>query len=71
MMSTDKEISLNQAALALLIAARDLGVDLDQLSEKAKGGILNNKYRVAEHPHVTESAEIIGKLCVDAKAWAL
>lgn len=70
-MGTQKEVSLNQAVFALLVAARDLGLDIDTLAAKAKGGILDNRYRLAEHPHVTESAELIDELLPQAKEWVL
>lgn len=70
-MSTQKEISLNQAVFALLVAARDLGYDVDAIATKAKGGILSNQYRIAEHPHVTEAAEVIDSNLLQAKSWTL
>lgn len=52
-MSTDREIALDQALVAVLGAAQDLGLDLLQITQKAKVLIMDNsKYRQAEHPHI-------------------
>lgn len=56
---TDGEIDLRQALVAVLCAARDLGCDVDEVAEKASTGILSNRYRIAEHPHVMGSKNAV------------
>ncbi|WP_434672193.1 hypothetical protein [Pseudomonas sp. R1-15] len=42
-MANDREIVLEQAIVALLCEAKEAGVDLVDIAEKAKTGVLENK----------------------------
>ena len=64
---TDGEIDLRQALVAVLCAARDLGCNIDEITEKASTGILSNRYRIAEHPHVMGSKEKIDDALATAR----
>lgn len=59
-MSTDREIALEQALIAVLGAAKQAGVDVAALSNNAKGLVLSHsEYRQVEHPHVSNACEEI------------
>lgn len=53
-MSTDREIALEQALVAVIGAAQDSGVSAVALAENAKVLVIDNsKYRFVDHPHVS------------------
>lgn len=57
-MATDREIALEQAAVALLTEARAAGVDLHALMGKVESGLLGNAlYRWVGAEHVSASIE--------------
>ena len=70
---TDKEIALEQALLALVAEAIELGVGAT-LVDKASAGLIGNaKYRSVDHPYLGTAVEAIKqaevswrKLCVYA-----
>ena len=67
-MST-KAISLEQAHVAILSEAKKSGVNVEQLCENAKAGLLGNKeYRWVEHPYVVTSIEEIENAYKNIKA---
>lgn len=58
-MATDREIALEQAAVALLTEARNQGVDLHGLLEKVEVGLIGNAlYRYVGAEHVSNSIDI-------------
>lgn len=58
-MASDREIALEQAAVALLTEARDAGVDLVALLDKAEAGLLGNAlYRWVGAEHVSASIDM-------------
>lgn len=58
-MTTDKEIALEQALLALIAEAIELGVGAT-LVDKAKAGLLGHaKYRSVDHPYLSSAIEEI------------
>lgn len=62
-MASDREIALEQALVAVLGAARERGIDLEDLSSKAKHLVLDHsKYRQVDHPHVTNACNAIDEL---------
>lgn len=62
-MASDREIALEQALVAVLGAARERGIDLEDLSSKAKHLVLDHsKYRRVDHPHVTNACNAIDEL---------
>lgn len=70
-MTTDREIALEQALVAVLGAAQDLNLNLVDISQKAKTLILDNsKYRQAEHPHVTNAWNEVEAAVVSVRAKA-
>lgn len=42
-MTTEREIAIEQAAAALLSEAKRAGLDLSEIAEKAKAGIMSNE----------------------------
>lgn len=67
-MASDREIALEQAAVALLSEAKAMGIDLAKLREEASTGILGNKmYRWVEGHHVTGSVDAIDYLISGVK----
>jgi hypothetical protein len=56
---SNREIAIEQAAVAMLFEAEKLGIDLSDLAEKAKVGILGNaSYTwISDHGLKQESAE--------------
>ncbi|CQJ56482.1 TPA: hypothetical protein ACJFUB_004223 [Yersinia enterocolitica] len=59
-MSSDREIALEQALVAVLGAVKDLGTDMDNLLQQSKTLIIeHSKYRNVEHPHVTQACVAI------------
>ena len=65
-MTTDSEIAYSQALDAVLGAAQELGLDVDQLATKAKGLLLDHSpYRKVEHPHVTNACAAIDEAAAD------
>lgn len=53
-MATDREIALEQAAVAIVAEAKAQGVDMNRLSDSAKLGIYSNKpycWISADHKH--------------------
>ncbi|MDU8454861.1 hypothetical protein [Pseudomonas syringae group sp. J254-4] len=70
-MGTDREIALDQALVAVLGAAQDLGLDLVQITQKAKVLILDNsKYRQTEHPHISNAWQEVEKALVSVRQKA-
>lgn len=58
-MATDREIALEQAAVALLTEARNQGVDLYGLLDKVEVGLIGNAmYRFVGAEHVSNSIDI-------------
>ncbi|WP_044874205.1 hypothetical protein [Pseudomonas sp. LFM046] len=59
-MARDKETALMQALVAVLTAAKDLGVG-DQVVETAVAGLVGNdpRYSWVEHPHFTVTIQEI------------
>lgn len=58
-MASDREIALEQAAVALLTEARDAGVDLTALLSKVEVGLLGNAlYRWVGAEHVSASVDM-------------
>lgn len=59
-MTSDREIALEQALVAVLGAALVNGVDDKALLDRAMGLILGNgKFRTVDHPYVTMAAQAI------------
>lgn len=70
-MSTDREIALEQALIAVLGAAQDSGVSVAILANAAKGLVLDNsKYRSVEHPHVSNTCDAIDSAVAEVTAHA-
>ena len=62
-MATDREIALEQAAVAIVEEAKAQGVDLHRLSESAKLGIYSNKFYCWISPdHKQGAAEAVDYL---------
>ncbi|WP_143013279.1 hypothetical protein [Pseudomonas sp. UC 17F4] len=66
---SNREIAIEQAAVAMLCEAEKLGIDLSALAEKAKIGILGNAMYtwVSDHDLKLESAEATSYLLSAAK----
>ena len=60
-MTTDREVSLEQAIVALFSEAKEAGVDLVAIGEKAKSGIIGNK----EYTWVSPGQKIGVKEAID------
>lgn len=57
-MATDREIALEQALVALLGSAMAEGVSDNPLVARGMTLILDNsKFRITEHPHVTQAVQ--------------
>ncbi|KTB99488.1 MULTISPECIES: hypothetical protein [Pseudomonas syringae group] len=70
-MGTDREIALDQALVAVLGAAQELGLDLVQISHKTKSLIIDNsKYRQTEHPHISNAWQEVEKALVSVRQKA-
>lgn len=66
---SNREIAIEQAAVAMLCEAEKLGIDLSVLAEKARLGILGNAMYtwVSDHDLKTESAEATSYLVSAAR----
>jgi hypothetical protein len=58
-MSNNKSIALEQALVAVICEAKDSGVDIDDLFEKAKRGILGGYYKWVSPDYVPAAIEAI------------
>lgn len=57
-----------QATHAVLGAVKELGLDIDEVSERAKRIMLGNEvYRFVEHPEVSEVVEAISNATEEVK----
>ena len=67
-MTTDREIALEQALVAIIGAAIASGLDAKSLLDNAAAGLLGNApYRWVGHPHVSNAIQVMS----DAHAQAL
>ncbi|MDT4890218.1 hypothetical protein FQZ97_1270330 [compost metagenome] len=70
-MATEREIALDQALVAVLGAAQDLGFNLTELTQKANILVIDHsKYRRVEHPHVTNACNAIASALEEVKSKA-
>lgn len=58
-MSVDKSIALEQALVAVICEAKDAGMDIDNLFEKAKVGIIGGYYKWVSPDYVPAAIEAI------------
>ncbi|KGF65588.1 hypothetical protein [Pseudomonas lutea] len=59
-MANVREIALEQALIAVLGAVQDMGIDVNEVSQKAGSLVLgHSKYRQVEHPHVSNAHQEI------------
>ncbi|MEO8640914.1 hypothetical protein [Pseudomonas sp.] len=67
-MTTDREVALEQALVAIIGAAIASGLDVKTLMDNAAAGLLGNApYRWVGHPHVSNAIQVMS----DAHAQAL
>lgn len=59
-MSTDREIALEQALVAIIGAAIASGLDVKSLMDNAAAGLLGNaSFRWVGHPHVPNAIQVM------------